>query len=309
MDKCERLMNKNFKEAELIIEKFFNNIVSKHKILTPLTNEEVINAIHYNIEYLLKAIKVKRIIYEDLLCDGLLNIIDDEYVIKINNRIPPVRKRFTIAHEIAHAMIKKFSSYEKLHEMNIENLCNEIAAILLIPYHKIKVLINWDTLTISKLQKIASELKVSLTALTWHVIALTKNDGGFIWFKKMGKITNPNDEKLRIELGVFPNSERMYIPKYDSVPENSPIYKAYVEKWKHEWFSQKPVRLNFGSLRGERYIRLKFFSWDSPLSKTKKKNSLEKNLLRIKEEKVFVIVYPSNYKPLRKSIQTSLLQF
>ena len=84
--------------------------------------------------------------------------------------------------------------------------------------------------------------------MLWRVLEQVPYEGGFIWFRTMSKPTDPKELRLRLDWGVFPKSEKIFLPRYDSVPENSPIRKA-LEESEERLF--RDVKLDFGSLRGK----------------------------------------------------------
>ena len=60
------------------------------------------------------------------------------------------------------------------------------------------------------------------------MVELANENVGLIWFKKMGKPSNRADVKLRLDWGVFPRLQRVYLPRYDSVGADSLVTKAFL---------------------------------------------------------------------------------
>jgi len=79
---------------------------------------------------------VNRIIRERLPFEGgLARLPDGELVIKINARSPFVRQRFTLAHEVAHLLLRTEPAFRgnRKGDVHLERACDLIAAELLIP--------------------------------------------------------------------------------------------------------------------------------------------------------------------------------
>ena len=206
--------------------------------------------------------------YTALGVDGsLVHEIKESYVVNVNSTIHPYRQRFTLAHELGHILLLKHikqkpaSTYYYrcltrtfINQKREEEFCNAFASYLLIPDETIIEFHEWNAISIHKLVRKAHELKVSLTPLVWRVLEQAPCEGGFLWFRMMPKPTDPTDVKLRLDWGIFPKSERMYLPRYDSVPKNSSIHRAFRSSKEKLC---KGVKLDFGSLRGKRNIIVK----------------------------------------------------
>jgi len=202
--------------------------------------------------------------YPPILSEGSLVRNKDVYIIKINRMFHPYRQRFTIAHELGHVLLDRL--YKKFADTNEcligrftnknkeERFCDSFASFLLIPDKAIVEFSEWRGISIREVIKKAHKLKVSLTPLVWRVLEQAPYESGFIWFRMMPKPADPNDIKLRLDWGVFPKSERIYLPKYDSVPRSSPIYQAFGNS---EEKIHKNVKIDFGNLRGSRNLIVK----------------------------------------------------
>ena len=202
--------------------------------------------------------------YAQILSDGSLGRTEGGYIIKVNETLHPYRQRFTIAHELGHIVfereaqesssIRRCSTGTFNNRKEEEQFCNYFAACLLLPDNAIAEFTEWKAISIQKLMVKAHELEVSVDALVWRVLEQTPYEGGTLWFRMMGKPTNPKDIKLRLDWGVFPKTERMYLPRYDAVPKRSPIHQALASP--HEKLYHN-VEVDFGSLRGRRTLLVK----------------------------------------------------
>jgi len=202
--------------------------------------------------------------FAQILSDGALVRNKERHIIKINEAIHLYRQRFTIAHELGHVLLDRMhQKFANAHECSTgtftntnkeERFCDSFASHLLIPDKAIVEFSEWNGVSIRKLIRKAHELEVSLTPLIWRVLEQAPYKSGFLWFRMMPKPTDPNNLKLRLDWGVFPKSERIYLPKYDSVSKNSPIYQAFGSS---EERVLKDVEVDFGSLRERRNLMVK----------------------------------------------------
>lgn len=114
-------------------------------------------------------------------------------VIGVNAGIrEPSRKRFTIAHEIAHfviphhrelpsacqsATIERFS--RKLAVPELE--ANEFAAELLLPSKEVASRLGLDNPALSRISRVANDFETSLSATTWRFLDLTHQPCAMVW--------------------------------------------------------------------------------------------------------------------------------
>jgi len=113
-------------------------------------------------------------------CDGYIEPMgraySDGFRIKLNDSVPPVRRRFTLAHEACHTFF-----YELVPEIKFrphttdegeERLCNFGAAALLIPIARLRRRAKNLPPSIAALQALASEFEVSLPAMLLRLRAV-----------------------------------------------------------------------------------------------------------------------------------------
>jgi hypothetical protein len=202
--------------------------------------------------------------YTELLADGSLTPNDGRYIMRVNHTSHPYRRRFTIAHELGHILLAELDQQSRSRFCSInpftgnqeERFCDSFAANLLIPGNAIRELTDWRLMSIKKMVRKAHECEVSLSPLVWRILEEATYEGGALWFRMMGKPADPQDIKLRLDWGVFPKSQRLYLPRFDSVPKTSPIYQATTF---HGESIHEDVKLDFGSLRDRRTILVKAF--------------------------------------------------
>jgi Zn-dependent peptidase ImmA (M78 family) len=206
-----------------------------------------------------------RIQYAHILSEGSLCQTQGDYVLRVKASSHPFRQRFTIAHELGHLILDQLAGsctgphYRLLIGCDDlkaeERFCDCFAAYLLMPDDAIAELVDWSSITITKIiRKAYDELEVSISSLVRRVLEQIPYNGGALWFSNMGKPSDANDVKLRLNWGIFPKSENIYLPRYASVPENCPIHQA--AKSSKDILLQD-VKLNFANLRGERSLLIR----------------------------------------------------
>jgi len=111
---------------------------------------------------------ISRIIEQKLPFDGgLFRLPDGELVIKLNSESSYFRKRFTLAHEIGHLLLKTVPAFRGSHhgDENLERTCDSIAAELLMPSDEIADFVcRLGRPSSGNLKRIASEYAVSVHA-------------------------------------------------------------------------------------------------------------------------------------------------
>lgn len=209
-----------------------------------------------------------RVVTGPAVSDGAVSRSGDGYVIKLSLASPPRRKRYTLAHELGHIVydrIEEARSPDPSQRTNLdpshdarqeERFCEAFASYLLVPTEAIADLARWHGFSITGLVDRANHLQVSLQMLVWRVLEEAPYEGGALWFRRMGKPTDPSDVRLRLDWGVFPKSDAQYLPRYGSIPEESPIAMAFAAT---EERLHARVQLELGSLRGEKPLLMKAF--------------------------------------------------
>ncbi len=131
-------------------------LAKKHKVTTPVDVKQIINAEGFKL-------------IDDVFPENISGYADlDAGEIYVNKIKPNVHQRFTMAHEIGHAILKhrvrKWTEYADLHELSpdkpLEEEANAFAAGLLMPSFLVKPLFEKV-----KPKDMATLLEVSETAL------------------------------------------------------------------------------------------------------------------------------------------------
>ena len=114
------------------------------------------------------ALGVTRIRETSMVEDGRTSWHSGTPSIELRQDRPQARKRFTLAHEIAHVLIEANPTIAHrtlgLVDDNLETLCDQVAAALLLPRTWITRYTNRDKFNLSLLRLIAHRADVSLAA-------------------------------------------------------------------------------------------------------------------------------------------------
>jgi IrrE N-terminal-like domain len=119
-----------------------------------------------SLDVLARRLGVTRIIEQRLPFEGgLFQLSDGELVIKLNSESSFVRKRFTLAHEIAHLLLNTVPAHRSANQTDedLERTCDLIAAELLMPAEEATNFISGlGSPSPENLKAIASRFAVSL---------------------------------------------------------------------------------------------------------------------------------------------------
>jgi len=134
---------------------------------------------------LARKLGVARIVEQRLPFEGgLFQLLDGELVIKLNSESSFVRKRFTLAHEIAHLLLNTVPAHRSANrtDENLERTCDLIAAELLMPTEDATDFISGlGSPSPENLKAIASRYTVSL-----QTAAIRVHNGLKLWKCGMG---------------------------------------------------------------------------------------------------------------------------
>jgi len=126
-----------------------------------------------SLDALARKLGVSRIVEQRLAFEGgLFKLPDGELVIKLNSESSFVRKRFTLAHEIAHLLLDTVPAHRSTNRTDkaLERACDTVAAELLMPSKEATDFICGLGLpSPEKLQAIASRYNVSLQTAALRV--------------------------------------------------------------------------------------------------------------------------------------------
>jgi hypothetical protein len=138
-----------------------------------------------SLEALACRLGVSRIFEQTLPYEGgLFKLPDGELVIKLNSESSFVRKRFTLAHEIAHLFLNTVPAFRSTHRADaaLERTCDMIAAELLMPTVEATDFVHeLGSPSPEKLRAIASKYAVSM-----QTAAIRVHDSLKLWKCSVG---------------------------------------------------------------------------------------------------------------------------
>ena len=148
-----------------------------------------------------------RVVTGPAVSDGAVTRSGDTYLIKLSMASPSRRRRYTLAHELGHIIFDRLGEARSpdpgrppdlgLDARQEERFCQAFASYLLVPTEAIADLARWQRFSIMGLEDRANQLQVSLQMLVWRVLEEAPYEGGALWFRRMGKPTDPGDVRLR----------------------------------------------------------------------------------------------------------------
>lgn len=161
-----------------------------------------VQGIPVDLTRLARRVGIKQVTELNTRLDGqLLEVRAGEYEVVLSKSAPATRKRFTLAHEIAHLLLFPQQARCDLRR-ETEELCNLAASELLIPASLLaKVLATDRTVGIQSLLKVSRLFRCSLEAAGWKVLNSGLVSGALlIW-----KIADPPQGEL-LELLAIPHT-------------------------------------------------------------------------------------------------------
>ncbi len=100
----------------------------------------------------------------DLMIAGELRKADDGLEIAYSESETVTRQRFTIAHEIAHAVFERTGSHCPRRGSELEKLCDMIASQILVPQSTLSAEVR-SQITLSEIRRLAKRFETSLTMM------------------------------------------------------------------------------------------------------------------------------------------------
>lgn len=151
-----------------------------------LLDECRIREIPVNLLLLAERQGIRRIREMDTRLDGqLLELESGGYEVILSRNAPLSRKRFTLAHEIAHTLLGKGDGLACGGGMT-EELCNAAAAEMLVPTRFLKKFLEPARITIRSFVDVARDFKCSLDVAGWRLLNLGPVEGALlIWRTKL----------------------------------------------------------------------------------------------------------------------------
>lgn len=168
----------------------------------------------YNVEILASILKFELFPTTDIIKEGFITCYKDRFKIYYRTDRPLERKRFTICHEITHALFPDcFAPYHSgdlvIDDKPLEKLCDIGAAELLMPYEDILNDLSSEKLILKKIFEMHKRYIVSFESLTFRITELTDKP---IAFAFLDEETILGKKRYRIRYQNKSKSFRQYFP-------------------------------------------------------------------------------------------------
>jgi hypothetical protein len=221
----------------------------------------------FSLDRLLKYFGVAGVRSRLLDRDARLIRSDGQILIEINSLFPVVRRRLSIAHEIAHIIVNEVAGRDRYcvrhSEPNEESLCNLLAGELLAPEWAIRGFLEdaeglggWqETVRCRTILSAASYFGVSVDVMARRMLQDLR-----LAPPKVAIVWRYRDSALRITSSWHAWTERQFIPRNKTAPMSSVLLKAYEEGGVH----RAKEELTFGSLKGSFLIEAASFRSSMP---------------------------------------------
>ena len=119
---------------------------------------------------------------------------DSHYTIVLNEQQPKVRHRFSVAHELSHLLLAPVLGAEKVHrrqfapdqdqvDRKIEELCDKMAAAILMPQEKTREIIADDGESAACVPSISGRFDVSFEAAARRYLSLTSTRCALLFWR------------------------------------------------------------------------------------------------------------------------------
>jgi len=124
---------------------------------------------------------------DELSYAGELRPAEDGYEIAYCASESPTRRRFTIAHEIAHAVFERTGPHCPRRGRELEQICNLIASQILIPDDSLRKTVTYP-LSLCQLSGLAARYETSLTSMVircaadFSLVAVEEENDELTWF-------------------------------------------------------------------------------------------------------------------------------
>jgi len=167
---------------------------------------------------------------------GTLSKTKRGFLIQVDCLSPVERQRFIIAHELSHIILQKanIGQLQSIYnygapvvdDIIIERTCNELASALLMPKEMVNRQLEMckSGFNLDKFFHFANQFAVSYRNAAIRLTQFGK-DYIFICAKLLGN--KHHSYKLRVTWAAFPRQKGLFVPRFQSIPAESVIYKAY----------------------------------------------------------------------------------
>ena len=140
-----------------------------------------------NLESVARRLNVAKVLEEPLPFDGVLMRNKNGLTIKVNSLAHARRRRFTLAHELAHALLTNESKSSRRRSFNgseVERLCDIAASELLMPEGPTRLFFEIDGVSPDTVCMFATSFEVSMQAAARRVVDLKLTNGTLLLLKR-----------------------------------------------------------------------------------------------------------------------------
>lgn len=192
---------------------------------------------------LARAAGVRRIRMAKIPVDGMLTRAGDGWIVTIAIAAAPVRQRYTLAHEIGHAVLGSTAECigTDSHDQ-VERAANEFAAEALLPSEQFHSSALNVPMSAASVQELARFYRVSRDTVARRLCELKCWSVAVIRWREQDR--PGSTRKLRVAWSVTPPGSRIFIPRF--APSTGQL-RATSASGPDEF----TAALNLGTLRGE----------------------------------------------------------
>jgi hypothetical protein len=201
--------------------------------------------------------------------DARLSVDGGLLAIEVNSAFPRVRRRLSVAHEIAHLILRECGEESTDHNNPLkESLCNHLAGLLLAPdwairshFENFSGLGEWqERIRCSTLLAAASAFDVSVDVMARRIfldLNLAPRTIAVVWRYRENTSAFDSDKALRVSSVWHSLGEKFFIPLNKTVAAESVISKAYDQ----DGVFLREEAVHLGGLKGRLTIEAMGFSW------------------------------------------------
>jgi len=192
---------------------------------------------------------IQKVVETSLPYSGRIVPIGTKYIVELNAEEHPVRKRFTLGHEIGHVLL---ASRDNRHHgqqflrcgrnADLEKYCDLIGASLLLPRRELVDVLGDHSLSIHLLREATRVFEVSWSALAIRIAGLYRTYSFVRWTYAPGG--RNGDVAFRVKWSATPDG--IFIPSMAKARDERLIRDSLTAGRPVEG----SIKLNLGSLRG-----------------------------------------------------------
>lgn len=214
-----------------------------------------------DIERIARILGAESVQHAKIQAAGILIPNDESFSIFVNKNESRVRRRFSCAHEIAHAILDtnlnpSMRNYSGAARNSLERRCDDLAALLLMPDPTFSNYANVQTFSIQSIMKLANVFQTSIQATAIRLIDVIDEPSLAIVSEMADRRTG---YRLRVRWG-YQNIRRLRKASSYFLPKGKSINLATAEMaYKTSQIQSGNEDLDIGNLRRSAYTEAKAF--------------------------------------------------